>query len=202
MFTESPGSAAPATPPAAAARGDGGTTGGGGGGSTGGGGTGGGGGTPGTGTPRATDFAYVADVTFSVNDKVRRRKGLGRLDVLPSQSNPLLIFLGVDSGADNAVFLVDSTLQASGEGNCSPSPSSCGVLTLGAGSEHQFVDEDGDTYGLRIDEIRRVRVSQASASKRPTAATAKRRFSAPVLIDLVSVSTGDENTSSTAQGGR
>ena len=40
-----------------------------------------------------------------------------RLGMLPSESNPLLLFLGVDSGGDNAVFLVDSTLSASGEGS-------------------------------------------------------------------------------------
>src|SRR5262245_46512405 len=63
-------------------------------GSTGGGTTGGSGG----GTPTQTaQYRYVADVTFAANGHKRHIKGLERLDMLPSESSPLLLFLGVRS---------------------------------------------------------------------------------------------------------
>ncbi len=178
----------------------------GGGGSGGGSGGGGGGGTspgsPGGGAPTVSSFTYVADVSFASNGKVRKIKGLSRLDMLPSQSSPLLLFLGVDESAGSAVFLVDSTLKGTGEGTCSPSPSDCGVLALGAGSEHEFVDEDGNSYAIRIDEIRRLKVSKASASKRKVATSSRRRFKPRILTDLVTETISTRGGSSPDSGGR
>jgi hypothetical protein len=156
------------------------------------------GGTPdaGHGKTRTTEYAYVIDVTFAANGRTRKLKGMRRLDMLPSQASPLLLFLGVSSNAGNAVFLVDSTLDAAGEGSCKPSNRDCAFLHLGAGSEHVFTTEDGDTYELRVDEIRKVRVGEPSAaasSRRPakaraTAAASSRRFVSPLISDLVTVS--------------
>jgi len=149
-----------------------------------------------------TAYTYVIDVTFSRNDRVRRYRGLRRLAMLPSRDEPLLVFLGVDAAADNAVFLVDSTLQARGEGECPPRGPKCSVLTLGPGSEHFFKDEQGNSYRLRVDGIRRVRVSRARGSARADGASSSRRrrgrtasdgssaqrsFSLPDLTDLLMV---------------
>ena len=172
--------------------------------------------------PKVTKYTYVADVTFVRNGKARRIRSLNKLDMLPSEDSPLLLFLGVDDGADNAVFLVDSSLTAQGEGRCSPSASDCSVLKLGAGAEHEFVDGNGNSYGLRINEIRKVEVSKAAASaKRAAAAKAKRRrtahtsvghkqkqtrrrFMPQILADLVTLVTpaADDNHSSAPAGGR
>jgi hypothetical protein len=160
------------------------TTGGGGETTTGGGET--GGETPGGGDgteTTTTTYKYVADVTFSANGRTRRIKGLEKLDMLPSQTAPLLIFMGVTAEGGDAVFLVDSTLDAAGEGRCKPSPSDC-VST----------EEDGDSYTLRIDEIRKVKVTPkgqrasagAASGARATAAVGtSRRFALPLLADLV-----------------
>ena len=169
----------------------GGTTGGGdtGGGDTGGGDTGGG--------ETTTQYTYVIDVTFTANGHKRHIEGMERLDMLPSEANPMLLFLGVSQDAGNAVFLVDSSLDAAGEGKCKPSAEDCAFLYLGAGSEHEFTNEDGDSYTLRIDEIRKVKVgSSASSSKTKSAKAAlgapdaPRRFVPRILTDLVSVSSG------------
>jgi hypothetical protein len=152
-----------------------------------------------------TRYTYVVDVSFGRNGRERRYRGLGRLDMLPSQNSPLLISLGVDARASNAVFLVDSTLTAAGEGRCPPSGPGCAVLYLGAGSEEYFTDEDGNSYTLRIDQIRRVKLeSAASASRshgrraRPSKAAAnRRRFVPPILIDLVTVASPDAAASRT-----
>jgi hypothetical protein len=170
-----------------------------------GGGSGGGSFTPSRPTTRTQRYEYVVDVTFSHNTRTRRVKSMHRLDMLPSQNSPLLIFMGVDKNASNAVFLVDSTLTGVGEGTCRPSPDKCSFLYLGPGSVHAFTGQDGQSYTIRLDEIRRVKVpsakkasSKSSKSKRASSkqsARAKgaqvepRAFVPPVLIDLVDVAT-------------
>jgi hypothetical protein len=162
---------------------------------------------------KATEFRYVLDVTFVANGRKRQIKGMEKLDILPSEASPLLVFLGVSSGGDNAVFLVDSTLQAAGEGKCKPSASECAFLHLGAGSEHEFMTEEGDSYTLRIDQIRKVKVdtsagSSRKVSKRKTAKAAvgvpsiSRRFALPVLPDLVSESSGADDDSNSDDSSR
>ena len=156
------------------------------------------GGTPpdtgGDGETTTTVYKYVVDLTFSANGRTRKIKGLEKLDMLPNQSSPLLIFMGVTAKGADAVFLVDSTLEAAGEGRCKPSESECAFAYIGAGSEYVFSEEDGDTYTVKIDEIRKVKVG-ASGSDAKGAKGAKahasvgpnRRFVPPILADLVVV---------------
>jgi hypothetical protein len=160
-----------------------------------------GGGTPG-GTPGVTPptgggpttttvYKYVVDLTFKANGRTRHIKGLEKLDMLPSDSSPLLIFLGVTARGGNAVFLVDSTLEAAGEGSCKPSESECAFAYIGAGSEYAFTEEDGDTYTIKIDEIRKVKVDTSAKSAKGAKARASvgptRRFVPPILADVVAV---------------
>jgi hypothetical protein len=179
------------------------------GGGTGTGGTGGTGG--GGGTETTTQYRYVVDVTFSVNGRKRQIKGLERLDMLPNEDSPLLLFLGVSANAGNAVFLVDSTLDAAGEGKCKPRARECAFLYIGAGSEHEFTNDDGDSYTLRIDEIRKVRLdgSAAASSRKHKSARAAvgkpmaaRRFASPLIADLVTVSSGGDADSNDHQDRR
>jgi hypothetical protein len=178
----------------------GGTTGGGGGGNDNGGGDNGGGQT------KTTTYTYVIDATFTANGKKRSIDGMQKLDVLPSQATPLLIFMGVTDDAGNAVFLVDATLQTTGEGTCKPSASQCAFLYLGPGSEQEFTTADGDSYTLVVDQIRKVKVgAKSSAAKRQKksktanaavgAPAPSRRFVVPILADLVSVSSGTDSDS-------
>jgi hypothetical protein len=179
------------------------TGGGSGGGTTGGTEGGSGGGTGGGSEPKTTEFTYVLDVTFWNNGHKRTIKGMQKLDVLPNRINPLLIFMGVSSGGGNGVFLVDATLQTTGEGKCRPNQGNCAFLYLGAGAEQEFTNEDGDSYRLRIDQIRKVKVGEEKAtasskkSKSARAAVegspAPHRFVPPVLADFVE-QTGDDST--------
>jgi hypothetical protein len=187
----------------------GGVTGGGdtGGGDTGGGDTGDTGEPPVDGGEKTTtvNYTYVADVTFRANNRRRKVKGMEKLDILPDRANPLLIFLGVTENAGNAVFLVDSTLETAGEGSCKPSRSECAFLYLGPGSEHEFTNAEGDSYTLRVDEIRRVELDDGKEKKKAGASkkhkkisgaaveqpSPARRFSPPLLADVVSVSSGE-----------
>jgi hypothetical protein len=154
--------------------------------------------------PKTTEYTYVVDVAFRANDRERTVRGMEKLDMLPDVASPLLIFMGVTPKAGNAVFMVDSTLDAAGEGSCKPTPTECAYLYLGPGSEHEFTTDEGDSYMLRVDEIRRVKVgahasaSKASKNKTKTASAAlarDRRSAPPLLADLVSVSSGRSDDS-------
>jgi hypothetical protein len=160
---------------------------------------------PGTPPVKTVQYAYVVDLTFRANNRTRRIKAFRRLGFLPSQSNPLLLFLGVSADLNNAVFLVDSTLEPYGEGTCKPDGEKCSLLYLGAGELHYFNSDNGNTYALQVDQIRRVKVSGRASSSRSRARKrssssgqqstagessrpeAQRTFLPPVLADLVSV---------------
>jgi hypothetical protein len=147
--------------------------------------------------PKTAQYIYVVDATFIANGRKRRVKRMERLDMLPHRASPLLLFLGVSANAGRAVFLVDSTLQAAGEGTCKPGGDRCAFLYIGPGSEHEFVNDQGDSFTLRIKEIRKVKVTRSAGTSRKTNKKAKgatgtasshRRFVPPVLADLVTVS--------------
>ena len=76
----------------------------------------------------AAQYRYVVDLTFTANGRNRHIKSMERLEMLPNEASPLLLFLGVSANAGNAVFLVDSTLDAAGEGKCKPRASECAFL--------------------------------------------------------------------------
>jgi hypothetical protein len=172
---------------------------------------------PGTpvGPPRTTEYEYVADVTFWNGERRRTIRGLRKLDMLPNESAPALIFMGATSDGGDAVFLVDSTLSTTGEGRCSPAPDNCAFVAIGPGAEHLFSSESGESYRLRIDEIRKVKTGSAKSADAGKvraraavgASTEARRFSLPSLIDLVVETTededgGSEDRSSATEAGR
>lgn len=155
---------------------------------------------------KTVEYRYVADVTFTNNGKKRKIKGLERLDVLPGEQNPLLIFLGAGKNGNNAVFLVDSTLTAEGEGKCRPSRDQCAFLFLGAGSVEEMTNDEGDSYTLRVDQIRKVKVGDEDSSAKAKAGSKTanaavgtedepRRFTAPLITDLISVQGGSDELS-------
>ena len=130
----------------------------------------GGGSDGGTGTPpveeEKTVFTYQAVVELGTPSGTRTRK-VNRLGILPKDTNPLLVFLGVSaSDRGEAVFLVDSTVTQAGEGRCRPSATTCSFLSLDqseGGNEHIFTTDDGKEYTIKLLEVRRVEVAKASA---------------------------------------
>jgi hypothetical protein len=131
-------------------------------------------------------FEYVVDATFWNGSKRRDVKGMRKLEMLPSESAPLLIFMGATQGGGNALFLIDSTLDATGEGSCKPSRDDCAFVTIGPGAEETFTDATGATYRLRIDEIRKVAPrAGASRASAQAGAGAPRRFLSPFMPDVV-----------------
>lgn len=143
--------------------------------------------------PDPQRLTYAIDVSFAGPESSRRVRALPRLAMLPHASVPLLIFLGVSAGGDEAMFLVDSKLHAGdGEGMCRPSPERCATVGLEPGERQAFVDDEGRGYVLQLDQIRAVSVEQAIRSRRSADARAAgagaepspQRF-LPVLVDAL-----------------
>lgn len=140
-----------------------GTTGGG----TTGGGTTGGGTTGGGTTPRRTFYTYTTNLRFGPTDELKRMRGVKRLELIPSEDDPKLVFLGVTTTAKTAVFLVDSSLGVDSEGVCRPSRDECTFLYLRPDDDHDtatLTDADGNTFEVVLDRINRVVISSGGGS--------------------------------------
>ena len=142
-----------------------------------------------------TVYTYQAVVNLTTASGSRKRT-VNRLGILPSDKNPLLVFLGVS--ADNTgegVFLVDSTVTQAGEGRCRPSTSTCSFLYLtteDGRDEHIFTTDDGLEYTVKLLGIRRVPVkeSQAPSGGSPSA-KAGGRATAEFSAETVEVAGGE-----------
>jgi hypothetical protein len=61
-----------------------------------------------------------------------------RLEVLPDEDNPVLVYRGVEDGGKVAVFELTGNVTVEGDGACQPTPEDCQILKLRAG-ETEFV---------------------------------------------------------------
>jgi hypothetical protein len=168
--------------------GAGGSTGGGDTGSTGG--TGGGGTDNGGSTTPKGPYAYVVNVKFGERGSTKTYHDVQKLDVLPNSTNPLLVFMGVNTAGDTAVFLTDTSLKASGEGDCKPSADVCSFLYLKLDSDSdtedllaQNADGTGVEYTLKLVDIKKVPVSELKAASTSKAASKRAAAEAKRLRD-------------------
>jgi hypothetical protein len=70
------------------------------------------------------------------------RMALSKLGALPKDDNdvgPLLVYTKLTDHGKKAVFLVDASLEPTGDGTCEPHPSNCETVELAAG-ETEFFD--------------------------------------------------------------
>jgi hypothetical protein len=82
---------------------------------------------------------YELSVRFGNSTGSLARKRVKRLQALPSNSNPVLIYLGVMDDKKTAVFLLDSGVVAEGDGQCKPSRNQCETVHIRQG-ETEFFD--------------------------------------------------------------
>ena len=98
--------------------------------------------------PKPKTYAlYSLAVRFGSTDSDIKKRTLPRMKALPSSEQPLLIYLGLLPDNKTAVFLLDASAKAQGDGECHPTPESCETIRLQAG-ETEFidvVDESGAT---------------------------------------------------------
>jgi hypothetical protein len=125
-------------------------------------------------------FAYTVDVKFGKRGAPRVHHNVQKLDVLPNQNNPLLVFLGVNSAGNEAVFLTDTSLKAAGEGKCKPDSDTCSFLYLKLGKNSNSedltqvaTDGSGVEYTLTLLAIHKVPVSQLAKGAKKAAAAAR-----------------------------
>jgi hypothetical protein len=69
-----------------------------------------------------------------------KRMNLKKLAPLPDDETPLLVYMGLTKHGKKAIFLVDESLDATGDGTCKPHPATCETIELAKG-ETEFFDE-------------------------------------------------------------
>lgn len=119
-----------------------------------------------------TDYTYTVDIQFGRLDDLKRYASVHRLSLVPSRSQPLLMYLGVSTDRKTAVFMVDSRLSQGGEGECVPKNSLCTFLEMRATpnrDEHNFRDADGNEYLLRLRRVMRTSAASGNLSGRDVA---------------------------------
>jgi hypothetical protein len=104
------------------------------------------------------ELAFRVDVETGQAGDVKRRKNVKLLTVLPSQANPVNLFLGASEDGKHAVFLVsEDVVTARGDGRCVPSPADCQFVNMKKGDEMRFEyapnGGDADSFILRVLDI-------------------------------------------------
>lgn len=78
------------------------------------------------------------------------RFNVPKLAALPqggtTDADPLLVYMGLTKDRKKAIFLVDASLDPTGDGTCKPHPSSCETIQLAKG-ETEFFDVVDDATG-------------------------------------------------------
>ena len=120
-------------------------------------------------THTTTWFTWRVDVNVGPQGSVRERNGVSRLSFLPSDSKPVIAFLGATESGKKAAFAVSTDVSStSGEGNCAPSASLCQYVIMREGETRTFdYAPDGKTYRLKLRDIRAVKLDKAPALKSP-----------------------------------
>jgi hypothetical protein len=129
-----------------------------------------------------TDYSYTADVQFGEVNNLRRYATVQRLGLIPSRKLPLIMYLGVSTDHETAVFMVDSRLSQGGEGTCVPKDTLCTFLELKptpSQDEHHFMDADGNEYLLRLRALNRTTASSGTLSGRSVSALQD----SPLVVD-------------------
>ena len=77
------------------------------------------------------------------------RMNVKKLEALPLAEEPLVVYLGVADGGKSAVFMVDSSVEPQGDGECVPDPNTCETIHLSEGETEFFdvLDANGESIG-------------------------------------------------------
>ncbi len=114
---------------------------------------------------------YELSVRFGASTEGRPpHKRVKRLQALPSNSNAVLIYLGVLNDKKTAVFLLDSGVVAEGDGDCKPSRAQCETIQIGEGETEFFDVPGGAQYELDVLKIHKSTTTDAKQAKKARAA--------------------------------
>jgi hypothetical protein len=152
----------------------------------------GGGSTPSAGAPAPAPSTPAAPApakkTFPANsltvrygsDDQLKKSTLERLQPLLDGESPILVYLGLRKGGREAVFLVDASVRAQGDGRCESGASDCETLVLREG-ETEFldvIDEEGEVTASYELDVLAIHPGKASAAESAKADTARKRAAA------------------------
>jgi hypothetical protein len=113
---------------------------------------------------------YELSVRFGASTGRPPHKRVKRLQALPSNSNAVLIYLGVLDDKKTAVFLLDSGVVAEGDGDCKPSRAQCETIQIREG-ETEFLDVPGGAqYELDVVKIHKSTTTDAKKAQKARAA--------------------------------
>jgi hypothetical protein len=133
-----------------------------------------------TGSQELTYFKYTVDVRFGKSDNDLDKKRLDQFRALPSSEDPVIVFMGVRTDGETAVFLVSSASSTTGEGNCKPDDT-CTFLYMKPGEQQSFEAIDGNnaviTYVLKLLDV------NVEKTKAPEGTKASRRAARNVARD-------------------
>lgn len=90
--------------------------------------------------PSGLTATQAYDVALAITNGTggfTRTDPLERLSVLPSDSRPQLVELGVAQGGNRVLFVVQPGTVVSGPGTCTPGPIDCEILSLGQDQTEQ-----------------------------------------------------------------
>lgn len=125
-------------------------------------------------------FEYVAEVDFGRVGNEKRYRDVRALDSLPSERNPVVVYLG-QTRSNESAFLVNQAIGQRGEGNCVPNRSSCNIVYLRPTrdqDDHYFLTGPPNdfTYHLKLIAVRRkLDGRDASARSRAKSSDARTR---------------------------
>jgi hypothetical protein len=114
-------------------------------------------------------YEWVARVKFGKIDQTKSET-VEPAEFMPSENNPVLLFLGANESGKQALFLVSSEATSRGDATCTPSESNCQIVKLGKG-DVQFFEvalsaETVITYELELTDIKLQEVKNATTSQR------------------------------------
>lgn len=107
--------------------------------------------------------SYQTDVLVGeASAPLQSLSNVAPLTPLPSETAPVLIYLGSNGGGQYGLFLVSNKVsQLSGPGVCVPAPDDCALLALSQGQSEDLVyDADGKTYRIQLVALRQVVTSK------------------------------------------
>jgi hypothetical protein len=103
--------------------------------------------------PEPTLYAFRVNVAFGIPGDVTRREGIKQGKFLPSQTKPMVAFIGGSEDLKHALFLVsDDVSSVSGDGRCVPGRNDCNLLRLTVGDEAKltYAPEGDRAYKLKL----------------------------------------------------
>lgn len=103
-------------------------------------------------------YTLRVDVKIGIQGEAQLHGDVKPNTMLPSQSNPVVSYLGTDESGKKASFVLSRTATAvGGDGSCVPTPADCAYVTLTKGQAAVIESStDGEIYRLELVGIKRV----------------------------------------------